>query len=190
MIKQEQFDTYDEYIFALWLEELKVAGYIKDWKHEPYEFKLSDGLKIQYQKVTELKTKTKIEDKEQTILQPSVYTPDFWIKWEEKSYGKLFQDISSNVKIVCPFISNSLYGKHYYSYVELKPSFDSGNMTRLFKNNQKFVYEKFKVYINLFIGLDDLFNKTFTPHEYTLTHKTKVPRKMKYIPKTLKEFLQ
>lgn len=188
-MNREQFDTDDEYFFALYLQELKEAKYIAYWKHEPYHLELTDGLKNMYDKKTILKTKTKLERKEQIILAPSVYTPDFHIVWEKISYNVFNQSLFHNTKIVAPFISYTDLKKQI-SVVELKPIYDSGNMTRLFRNNQKFIWDKHKVYVNLFLGLDDLFDKTFTPEEYKLTPKTKKPRKLKYIPKKLIEFLQ
>ena len=47
-------------------------------------------------------------------------------------------------------------------YVEVKPSFDQNNMERLFVNNQKFIYDKCKLFVNLVEPIE-LFKKTFLP---------------------------
>ena len=184
--KEKGFDTDDEYYFSLWLEELKEAGYVDSWSREPYELKLTDGLQVEYFKETKLKTKIKVEKKLKTILRPSIYTPDFEISWNEKSHKLLFQLIRENSEYNSPFYADY---DTYVSLVELKPSFDSGNMTRLFKNNQKFIWDKFKIYINLIEDLGALFAATFTPNEYLLTPKTKKLRKLNYTPRTLEQFL-
>jgi hypothetical protein len=78
----------------------------------------------------------------------------------------------------------------YFSYIEVKPSFDFKNMTRLVKINQKWVFEKHHIYINIVVP-EHLFNRTFTPLKYFTTDKSGKPRKIKYKNKiTLQEYLK
>ena len=60
-------------------------------------------------------------------------------------------------------------------------------MTRVFKNNQKFIWDKYKEYVNL-IYVTELFEQTFTPKKYRLTPTGK-PRKINWNPITLKQFV-
>lgn len=65
------------------------------------------------------------------------------------------------------------------SFIEVKPSFDQNNMTRLAVLNQKWVFEKFGLFINIVIP-EKLFAKTFTPKRYLTCDKSSVKRKIKY----------
>ena len=181
-----QYDAVEEYYFHCYIFELFNSGFIKEFGMQPFEISLTSGLYNNYVEKIQLKTRIKKVDKKQTILYPSVYTPDFNIVWNEKSNGIFYNLLNDDKRITTPFIANELNGD-IYSIVECKPTFDSRNMTRLFINNQKFIWDKYNKYINL-IHIVDLFEKTFTPAEYLLTPTGK-PKKLKYIPKTLNQFL-
>jgi len=65
---------------------------------------------------------------------------------------------------------------------------DQNNMERLFKVNQKWMWQKHGVYVNL-VKPQDLFQRTFTPKEYLRTPSGK-PRKLNWKPKSLFDFLK
>lgn len=134
------FDSKDEEFFSYWLEELEE--YIWSWEAHPAPFKLFDGLVIKQE--VQLRTKTKIVSK--TLLQSHVYTPDFTIltKINENYFDRLFTKIAGRV------------------YIEIKPKFDKYNMTRLFHLNQKWVYDKYGIFVNQVV-VDTLFKQTFVP---------------------------
>lgn len=181
----ENFDSEEEMYFSWYLEELKKTGYIEKWaRFEDVEesYELTDGLVHKY-----IKRMKRVEDKmlDQTILAPSIYTPDFKIWWTHKALRVFVTDINIHweSKITTPFICQDRV-----SVIETKGNFDHKNMTRLANNNIKFVYEKFGVYINM-VKVPDIFNKTFTPNRYLLTDRTMKARKINYKNvRTLREF--
>jgi len=137
-----QYDSLDELYFSYWLEELEE--YIWSWEAHPTPFRLFDGSIVT--KEVQLKTKTKEVSK--TLLQPHIYTPDFIIK--------------PNVDIM--YFQNLFIRDNDNIYIEIKPKFDKYNMTRLFHLNQKWVFEKFGIFVNQVI-VDTLFKQTFVPRK-------------------------
>lgn len=182
------YDSQEEVMFAMWCNELEQAGYINTWHKNYCEYKLTNGLYVEYTETKQLKTKLKAIQRKQTILSPSVYTPDFEILWDKKAGGIFHQVILKNQKINLPFLSD--YYKHvgYTSIVEVKPLFDQNNMSRLFKNNQKFMWDKLGLYVNLTVP-QELFAKTFTPKEYLITPTGKQRKITKWKVKTLQNFI-
>lgn len=196
--KQWFFDSREEVWFAKWCEELRQAGYIASWE-QGFNWVLTGGLKMPYVKVTQLKTKIKEEQKELKLLNPSEYTSDLAISWTEKGFEKFVGLINTaeyrgNVNAI--FFNTSAI-----THVEVKPTWDQNNMTRLFVNNQKFMWDKHRIFINL-IKPEDLFKETFMPVEVMSDFKIKkLSAKLKtagkkvgdwktnYTPKTIKEFL-
>lgn len=183
-----EYDSTEEYYFECCLIELVNMGFVKYYKRQPESIKITEGLKISYTETTQLKTKTKVTVRHQTLLQDSVYTPDFLIAWENKAENILFQNIIySNKKLVTPFIAYP-EGDTYISIVECKGSFDRNNMTRLFVLNQKFIWDKYKIFVNLVV-IPDFFKKVFTPKEYLLTPTGKT-KKINFQPISLKQYLK
>lgn len=180
------YDSFEELHFAYWLNELKEEGFITDWSRTCLPISLTDGLYHSFTETKILKTKTKQNEKRQVLLAPSVYTPDFNICWSAKAKGTFFVTLAHDGRIATPFIGKQ-EADVYSSLVEIKPLFDQNNMTRVFKNNQKFIWDKYKEYVNL-IYVTELFEQTFTPKKYRLTPTGK-PRKINWNPITLKQFV-
>lgn len=193
-----KYDSTEEVYFAMWLEELMEAGYVYRFQKTLIPMPLTDGLKFSYEKVTKLKTKTKIEKKEHTLLRPSEYTPDFQVIFTDKGRDLFVSEI---------FINQDKDKLFYYTgnirhvFFEIKPAFDQQNMERLFRNNQKFIWDKHQIFVNLVEPIE-LFRKTFLPLQAADDFKYKVvPKKallkgkkkgdwkMDWTPKTLKEFV-
>jgi hypothetical protein len=178
------FDSKEELYFSWFLDQLKASRYINNWERNETSYNLFGGLVHSY-----VKPMKRVEDKilTQTILQPSSYTPDFIIYWEPKAIGIFVSKMhSTKGKITTPFLCTE---DELISVVETKADFDRNNMTRLANNNIKFVYEKYRVYIDM-VKLPSLFNKTFTPDRFLMTDKTFQPRKLKYKNvRTLREFI-
>ena len=178
-----------------YLDELQLRGFIKYYTHQPDPFILSDQIEYKFRK--EFKTKDdQIINK--TLINGHIYTPDFFIQWNELLNTKLvththkiFNDgIATKLP---PFLCN-MDGK---SYVEVKGIFDRNNMTRLFTTRtQPWVFEKFRIYINL-IKMPDLLKNTFIPESILSeffykrdTKKNKVgDKKYQWKYKSLKEFI-
>lgn len=186
MLEQTYFDSPEEFYFAHWLQELKDNHLVHDWNHNHNTYKLTDGLIHEWSESQQLKTKTKIVDKKQILLRPSEYTPDFLVYWNHLGLDVFFNHFAQLKKLDAPFVASFEEGT-FYSVVEIKPDFDRNNMTRLFINNQKFMWDKHREYVNL-IHIKELFQATFTPAAYMYTPTGKV-RKLAWKPQTIGEFI-
>lgn len=176
-----EFDSKEELYFSWYLEVLRNWNFIEYWEKIDEPFQLTSDLTIKY-----IKPMKRVEDKilTQTLLSKRVYTPDFKVKWTDQAYNVFVQKLKDGEKIITPFISN----KRNVSIVEVKGAFDNNNMTRLATNNIKDVYEKYGVYVTM-VKIPMLFKKTFTPERYLLTDKSFKPRKIKYVTRTIKQFI-
>ena len=187
-----KLDSKEELHVARWLEELKKVGLVLDWKRAD-SIKVTTGLKKTWVKETQLKTKLKLEEKNDVLLRPSVYTPDFNVTFTSKGL-KLFVGILD----VKEYIPNKLFYKtlNINVLLEIKPIFDKNNMERLFRLNQKFIWETQKTFVNLVEPIS-LFKKTFIPLEsipdFKFKRNTKTRNigdwKLDFKPLTLKDFL-
>lgn len=189
------YDSLDELAILQWLFELKAYGYVK--KIERAEsFLLCDSLVNNY---AEKVKKVSSRPMTQTLLHGHSYTPEFKVTWDEKARDKIvwmsgdctkFEKVfigRSIIPPVNPFNSSPKYYRDIITYIEVKPSFDQNNMERLFKINQKWMWEKHKIFVNL-VKVQDLFPVTFTPKAYLTTPTGRV-RLLKWKPKTLSEYL-
>ena len=169
--KGVEYDSLEETYFAMWLDELKEQAYIRDWKRAADSFQITTPLINKYAEGKKQKT--------QTVLQDWSYTPDFVVEWSKYSKGVFYNELGE--KIVCPFIADN-----EISFVEIKPSFDLHNSTRLFKNTQKALNKTCSIYVNL-IKIPNLFKETFCPLGFIYTKSGK-KRKLKFEMKTINEF--
>lgn len=194
MYNGEMFDSEGEVMFAIWLNELRKAKIVDVWYKCKTPFILTEGLKINYETITKLKTKTKIVQRSKTLLRPSEYTPDFKVVFVDE-YNDLLSYLDElNFNPNGLFYTNETYP---FAYFEVKPDWDQNNMERLFVNNQKFVWNNLRIFVNLIEPIE-LFKRTFIPiallEEFKYkTNKTgkwsKGDWKVKFKPKTLEEFL-
>lgn len=83
-------------------------------------------------------------------LREHIYTPDFIVNWNT---------IPPKVRGVKWCLKNN------QSIIEIKPSFDKYNMTRLFMLNQKWMFDKHNIYVQL-LKIDTVFKNTFKPKNY------------------------
>lgn len=183
--KDNEYDSPEETYFAMWLEELQEKEYIKKWKRNTEAYELAPELKNIFGVKFYKNRRTK--GRSQTIWQNFAYTPDFVIVWDAKAKGVLFDQLNENVKIERPFIGQEKDGE-IISIVEIKPSFDKHNMTRLFRQIQKMLYSTQNKYVNL-IEVQDLFAKTYTPMPFLFTKTGKKKKITKWIVKNINKFL-
>jgi hypothetical protein len=195
------FDSREEIWFAKWCEELEKAGYLKGWVKETKSRLITKGLIIEYVKETQLKTKLKKELKKIAILKPSEYTPDFEIRWSKKGYVIFVTSLDEKFNKDKYFRTQHPIDDEVPMCVEIKPDFDQKNMERLFVNNQKFLWETKKIYVNLIHPIH-LFKDTFLPdkcREEFIYKKTTVTKrgiktpgmwKVEWKPKTLAEYIK
>ena len=188
-MKNDLFDSIGEKHFSYWTDQLTREGYIDKVILQPEPYKLSSKVVKKF-----IKPMKRVADKEvyQTVLREHIYTPDALIIWNKKAEGVFYITQDSNCKILPHHLFANYQGYRnrdvYATTVELKPSFDHQNMTRLASLNIKWVYDKHGHIVEM-VKLPDFFKKTFTPDRYLLTDKTYEPRKLKYKPKTFVGFI-
>jgi hypothetical protein len=170
-------DSNEEQYIIWWLEELSKNGYVLSFERAN-TFELSHSVLCNKTKIL----KKSIRQVPAQILSGHNYTPDFKVIWDDSAKGKF---ISLNMD--GPIIGYVEDGK-LVSYFEVKPSFDQNNMTRLFKINQKWVYQLYKVYVNLVVP-DRLFAKTFIPNRYLFTNKSNKLRKIEMSYRSLNDYV-
>jgi hypothetical protein len=124
--------------------------------------------------------KTKDKEMESTFLREHSYTPDFVIKWDKCSEHKLW----SSVGLSRPFHADS----QDYSFIDTKGGYDAQNMTRLFRINQKWIWDKLGIYVQEIVP-QKLFKETFTPERYLMTDKMVQKRVIKWEIRSCKQFM-
>jgi hypothetical protein len=176
-------DSQEEVMTIMYFEELMEAGYVFNIQRAG-PISLSDRLENKYTEVVEMKTKTKTVQKNQILLEDHVYTPEFIISWTTKGCD-LFTNVFTGFvpkKFEKPFISQGSS-----TWIEVKPNFDQNNMTRLFKINQKWMWQRHQIFVNL-IQPHKLFQETFTPKAWLLTPTSK-QRVIHWPVRTLEEYV-
>jgi len=178
------YDSGEELAFLQWAFELKKAGYIKSIERSE-SFLLSDPMQINY--AQQLKTKSK--PMTQHIMAGHSYTPEFLIIWNLKGSDVFVDDFKAQKKQTKLFLGykDKGYGL-LHTYVEIKPMFDQNNMERLFRLNQKWMWQKHGIYVNL-VKCPELFAKTFTPQEYLKT-RTGKQRLIKWRTRSMWHYLK
>ena len=184
-----EFDSIGELHFSYWTDQLIQEGYIEQVVLQPESYDLSCKVIKPY-----VKKMKRVSDKTlfQTVYQPHIYTPDVLIIWTKKAKGIFYITIEDTCKVLPHHLFANWQGFEnrdvWATTIELKPSFDHQNMTRLASLNIKWVYEKYNHIIEI-VKLPAFFKKTFTPDRYLLTDKSYVPRKLKYKPKNFTRFI-
>lgn len=181
-----EYRSEEEKYFSWWLDELVSIGIVNRYMYESNTFTLSKAKS--YPLLTIMKTKTKLVEK--SLLEGHEYTPDWCIEWNEQYLNRFFRLINDETCTVkCPFYAiRSTKDNKPYSFFETKGSFDRGNMTRLFRITQKWLYDKYGLYVDL-LKIPDLFKKTWTPDKYLKTNKTGQPRTINFPVRSLNEYL-
>lgn len=176
---KKALESKEELYFSWWLNDLKKIGIVKSYTHNVTPFTITEGYFIE-----KIKPMKRVPDKilKKTIIPKKIYTPDFEIIWD---YEKFKKTKLANIFHVYKTKSTN----EYYSIAETKGSWDRNNMTRLFKNNQAFIYEKYKIVVGLY-KIPTLFEKTFTPQKYIFTDISGKFRKINFKIITLKEYLK
>lgn len=189
-LKPELFDSKEELYFSWYLEELYKHNIILGATNVTPSFELTEGLVREYTKPMK-----RVADKEltQAILNPRVYTPDFRVEWNLNNqlvFNFIGAYLNRDKKYFASIQAIPIFrGKSVSTFIETKGAFDQNNMTRLFKTNQSWIFDKYGEMVSL-VKIPDLFKKTFTPKKYLLTDKTKKPRVIKFKVKTLAEFIK
>lgn len=179
------YDSLEELAFLQWASDLIKAGYI-DSIERAESFLLCDGLVINY--AEQLKTKSK--PMQQGILHGHSYTPEFRILWTKKGRETFVDDVHESKKHEKLLLGRFRVEESRIAtetYIEIKPVWDQNNMERLFKVNQKWMWQKHGIFVNL-VKCPLLFAETFTPQEYLIT-PSGFKRKIKWKIRSLYQYL-
>lgn len=155
-----KLDSNEELQFIYWLDECKQHNLVLEYIYQPIEFNLSSNI-VLTKKVQKSK---KIVDKEYTLLNKHIYTPDFLIKFsqyfinliQKNNWSKIFKYIPETNELYC----------------DIKGTFNQGGGDRVFSINQKWVYQIHNIYVQKIVP-QDLFKLTFCPQLARLTPKKK-----------------
>ncbi|HPS30187.1 MAG TPA: hypothetical protein PLZ43_08025 [bacterium] len=172
--RTDQFKSDEELYFSWWLDELKEKGIVFRWYYENKEFILAD--------------KAFFDSK--TLLQEHGYTPDFTICWTpDYRPARIPIKLSDRLALV--------------SLVDVKGGYSNNFNDMRFPLNQKWMYQKFGLYVNKIIPVSGfrinskkekvlkkcLFSETFTPKKYMLTPTGK-ERTIHWKVRTIDQFLE
>lgn len=149
-------DTYDsdeEREFASWVQEAEDHNLITNSVYQPKPFVLCESVWGKYKK--QLKTKVKVLEKH--LLREHIYTADW-------SFDLCIQ--------FPPSIFWPTFGK---VWVDVKGTWQNRGAKQEFSINQKWVFEKYGIYINKIVP-KTFFQKTWCPESLRITPKTKKPR--------------
>lgn len=212
-MEERKLDSNEEIYISWYFDELIKIGVAISAEYQPVSFVLSEAVSS-----THIKPMKRVEDKvvSETILNGHLYTADVLVYWDKKYKGVIFDTIEGESKFrenssMSKFVAQKDNKGEYFSVIEVKPSFDQNNMTRLAIINQKWVWEKHKVFVNIIIP-DKIFKQTFAPVKYILemvykkAYKKKVKKpkkgepkfifkkagesKLKYKPRVVKEYFK
>ena len=155
-----ELDSNEELQFYYWLEEAKLNGLVEDFKYQPESYVLSEKVSF----IKQVQKGKKVVDKEVTLLNGHIYSPDFNITFTDKFYDlykkytwdKLFKLIDEIKCIIC----------------DIKGGFSRNGGDRSFSINQKWMYQKHGIYIVKIVP-QDLFKLTWCPELAKLTPKKK-----------------
>lgn len=135
--KDIQMKSDIEVYFAMYLQELKDHGFIKEWYYEKDTFELFKG----YSRNFTIQLKTKTKESSEVLLEKASLTADFTVEWDERSRNIFFLDTSVPIKIPVsniPFRLCSEDNNLLISYIETK-GFNNSVTT---SSNHSFPYKQ------------------------------------------------
>ena len=153
---QLQLDSIEERDFLFWCCEAVELSIISDFEYQPKTFILSDAVKIQT-----------CNNRLKSLFRQHVYTPDFSITFNGEKQKQLAIEFN---------ISHEQISDCNIVYIDVKGTFNKNDGGRSFSINQKWVWQKFNIYINKLVPVV-FFKKYGVPQKSVLTEKTKKPRK-------------
>lgn len=160
----EEIDTLE------WLCEAYNKGLILDFQYQPRSFQLSESISY-----------NTIDGKSRSLFREHIYSPDF----------SIFLNPNKNLELSKEFKipKEKLNVDKLEIVVDVKGTFAKSDGGRSFTINQKWVYDKYNVYVYKLVP-KEFFKKFGVPQNCILTKKTKKPRKAFIGYKTLAEVFQ
>lgn len=169
--KRRQFEQFDEFHnnlilcdsqeecdFINWCSEMAIKKLIIDYEYQPKPFILFDA--AQY---------ININNKTRSLLKKHEYSPDFILTFNPQTSKILLEAF----KIPLDKITN----KSIDVYLDVKGTFQRNGTGRAFSINQKWVYQKFSIYVQKLVPVD-FFKICGCPLKCFNSIKTNRPRSM------------
>ena len=154
-----QVDSQEEADFLLWLNEATRLGLVVDFEYQPKPFKLSNP--VHYVDA--------ISGRNRSLFREHVYTADFLLMVDSERNPAL----AAELRKPDPMKSSGTVGAYY---IDVKGGFLANGSARSFPINQKWVYEKFHVYVHKLVP-KDFFKKFGVVESLLWTQKTHRPSK-------------
>lgn len=158
----------EEKYFAAWLDEAMKEELVEGYTHQPIPFKLSPEIAF-----PEKKGKKEIKN---LLLNDHEYKADFKIHWGQKAFDiKLVKFIGDNEAE--GLFECQMFKEKPISVVDVKGSFGQNKNDQRFPLNQKWVYDKYKIYVQKIVPFGSgamkkcLFHKTWTPNAYAFRNR-------------------
>jgi hypothetical protein len=166
------FDSNEELEFYHWCIEAKRYKIISDFKYNCETYQLSP--KQTTVEIKQLKTKSKEVTKH--LFHEHVYSPDFHL-FKGERWGVL----DKNTLL-------SLHGYNNEFVIDIKGSFQLHDGSRSFSINQKWMFDKYRIYINKVIP-EKFFKLTWLPEKCKFSPKKKqIRKKYEGIPTIAEKF--
>ena len=149
-----EVDSLEEVEVFEWLLKAKELGIIVDFEYQPSSYVLFDGAKYKDSK-----------GKDRCLFRDHIYSPDFAITFGI-SNDRLLQEFK------CPVINEK--NNTAKIVVDVKGVFMSNGSGRSFSLNQKWVFQKYGIYVYKLVP-KDFFKKFGITESLLYTKKTKKP---------------
>ena len=187
-VPENSLKSDEEKWFLWYCEELHKEGIVEEVTRAE-TINLSEPIYNIYQR--------KKSNGTRSVMLAQIYTPDFKIVWGNKTPLKLACEFGTENRPAEYALPQFFYHvddrDRRVSTVEVKGSYIEGMESRHYSTMAKWVFQKTSVVINrIKVGnsTGTVFHRTFTPERFKLTDKTLKPRKIKFIPTSLKEYLE
>jgi hypothetical protein len=197
-----------ELYFEWWLNDLKAAGYVKEYVREPEKFSVLPT--APYGRYKRFKTKPK--EREEFNLFPKIdYTCDYKITWTEKAEYIFYEKINETQTFLFGrplFVADEFVGAEEgtfdtISYVDVKPTTSAvrqgakASTSHTFPLKARMLWEHHCIFINKCVPIpmsgtgfnSALFTQSFVPVRYLTTDGGKQQRKIKWSYKLMQNYI-
>jgi hypothetical protein len=182
----ERYDSNLELYFSWYIKELKDKGWIHKIRREK-TYELFEPVKYKYLNINN-------KPLNKTLLHKLTYTDDFGIKWNKEAIDIFVNLINRTPKSKnLPFIGVLdlvNHGEKPLSFIDIKNPFNKQGVKTLFKYKQKWIFQKYGIYIQEVDDIECLFYQTFTPERYFYTDSKKSKRKINYKITSLESYVE
>ena len=160
-------DSLEECDVLDWCIEAAQLGIIQDFVYQPPPIKLSDAV-----------TYVAWNNKSRTLLREHIYSPDFCITFDPRKFQTLCKYFKMSF--------NDSQQESFQVYLDVKGTFQRNDGGRAFSINQKWVYQKTRIYVHKAVP-KEFFAECGCPQACFVTRKTGKLRKAFKDYKSIKE---